>query len=641
MSLYLEHAATVRAQDNFTLNELNEIIEKLARKKAPGLDGITTELLKYAGTGLLQALLDIFNYMKNNIVVPHQWEEVLVTTIYKGKGRKKELCNYRGIFLTSVLSKIFEKLIQSRISTILKEVSKFQAGATSNRSPADQLFLLRGAIDHMIYLKRTVYITFYDYKQAFDSLWLQDCVLSLWNLGIRDSYLPLIYKLNEKAVVTVNTPYGKTTSFEAEQVVKQGAVLASSICSVSTGEICDQDDGAPAGILILPSLAFVDDLAKANVHTSDVRSSHARIVAFSDLKKIGLNETKCFGMVVNEKKSSEPYPQLFVNNTCLKVEKSGKYLGDMINHKNNNDDLISDREKKAIAKLITIFATVTEVTLGAYQFSAHVLMYHAYYVQILIFNAQSWTNITKKDIDKLRVIQMKYLKKMLRVPQATANSFVYLETGIIPIDHEIWRRQFTYLHHILNLDDDDPVRVTYHQMLSLPGEKNWANNMLMLRSKYGTQFRDEDLHGMDVERYKKDVEDCIRKFVFSELKEDCSTKSKTRHLRYQTFREQKYMTLLPPKLMYLVVRIRCGMLNTIHDRPYLYKSDTCRVCGIGDESLNHIINCYAVSDEIRTISSSIYTDEVSMDYAQELAECVEKFYIAEEEITELATLNSS
>ena len=47
-------------------------------------------------------------------------------------------------------------------------------------------------------------------------------------------------------------------------------------------------------------------------------------------------------MVVNEKKSSEPYPQLFVNNRCLKVEKSGKYLGDMINHKNNNDDLISD-----------------------------------------------------------------------------------------------------------------------------------------------------------------------------------------------------------------------------------------------------------------------------------------------------------
>ena len=158
VSLYLEHAATVKSQDNFTIEELIEIIEKLARKKAPGLDGITTELLKAAGTGLLQALVDVFNYMKNNNVVPHQWEEVVVTTIYKGKGKKKELVNYRGIFLTSVLCKIFEKLIQTRINGILKGVSKFQAGATTNRSTADQLFLLRGALDHMTYLKRTVFL---------------------------------------------------------------------------------------------------------------------------------------------------------------------------------------------------------------------------------------------------------------------------------------------------------------------------------------------------------------------------------------------------------------------------------------------------------------------------------------------------
>ena len=46
---------------------------------------------------------------------------------------------------------------------------------------------------------------------------------------------------------------------------------------------------------------------------------------------------------------------------------------------NDNDDLINNREKKAIAKLISIFATVTDVTMGAYQFSAHALMYHTMY----------------------------------------------------------------------------------------------------------------------------------------------------------------------------------------------------------------------------------------------------------------------
>ena len=210
-------------------------------------------------------------------------------------------------------------------------------------------------------------------------------------------------------------------------------------------------------------------------------------------------------------------------------------------------------------------------------------MYHTYYLQSLIFNSQSWTNITNKDIDKLRTLQMKYLKKMLRVPQATANCFVLLETGILPIEYEIWKRQFTFLYHIINLDDDDPVRIMYLQMKTLAGEKNWANNIHLFRNKFGIQVSDVEIRGMDIDRYKSHVRDCLRSFVFNELKAECATKSKTKKLIYQTFGQQKYMTHLPPKHMYIFIKIRCGMLNTIHDRPYLYRADRCRVCGIDFE----------------------------------------------------------
>ena len=172
-------------------------------------------------------------------------------------------------------------------------------------------------------------------------------------------------------------------------------------------------------------------------------------------------------------------------------------------------------------------------------------------------------------------------------------------------------------------------------MKTLPGERNWANNIQLLRTKYGIQFTDEEIQGMNVDKFKKHVRDCIYSFVFNELKIECTTKSKIKHLQYSVFKQQQYMTNLPPKLMYIVVRIRCGMLNTIHDRPYLYKAERCRVCGIGDESLHHILNCYVISDRIQTVSQSIYTDEIPMDYAKEVAQYVEKFYDAEEEVSEL------
>ena len=109
----------------------------------PAHDLITTELLLAAGDGLMVSLLNLFNYMKKTITIPHQCEIVTITTIYKGRGSKRELINQKGIFLTSAVSKVFEKLVKKRIDSILKNVSIFQAGARSNRGTVDNLFLLR------------------------------------------------------------------------------------------------------------------------------------------------------------------------------------------------------------------------------------------------------------------------------------------------------------------------------------------------------------------------------------------------------------------------------------------------------------------------------------------------------------------
>ncbi len=119
---YLKHAEEVKEQPDFTMDELIAIIKSLASKKSPGEDKITTDLLKAAGKGLLQAILDLFNNMKNKFVIPVQWELVIIKTLYKGKGKKKELVNYRGIFLTSTLCKVFEKQIIIIIFSIITKL---------------------------------------------------------------------------------------------------------------------------------------------------------------------------------------------------------------------------------------------------------------------------------------------------------------------------------------------------------------------------------------------------------------------------------------------------------------------------------------------------------------------------------------
>ena len=55
------------------------------------------------------------NAIKNSHEIPSQWFDVLISTLFKNKGSKKEQVNQRGIFLKQILSKIFERINMNRI----------------------------------------------------------------------------------------------------------------------------------------------------------------------------------------------------------------------------------------------------------------------------------------------------------------------------------------------------------------------------------------------------------------------------------------------------------------------------------------------------------------------------------------------
>ena len=44
--------------------------------------------------------------------IPEDWNQAYIKNIYKGKGSKKNLSNYRGIILNSHIPKMFEKIIE-------------------------------------------------------------------------------------------------------------------------------------------------------------------------------------------------------------------------------------------------------------------------------------------------------------------------------------------------------------------------------------------------------------------------------------------------------------------------------------------------------------------------------------------------
>ena len=108
----------------------------------------------------------------------------------------------------------------------------------------------------------------------------------------------------------------------------------------------------------------------------------------------------------------------------------------------------------------------------------------------MIYNYESWSKMTSKDIAELQRRQLHYLRSISQVSKSTPIAAAYLEFGVLPIQHEVELRKLYFLKSILQKSHDDPVRMLYNEMLKYPCESNWANEVTGLRIRYGLSTDD-------------------------------------------------------------------------------------------------------------------------------------------------------
>ena len=76
-------------------------------------------MLKGAKTVIVKVLVLLFWISWEKSVVPMDWKRANITAIHKS-GQKSEPNNYRPVSLTSICSKIMEKMVRSQIIKYLK-----------------------------------------------------------------------------------------------------------------------------------------------------------------------------------------------------------------------------------------------------------------------------------------------------------------------------------------------------------------------------------------------------------------------------------------------------------------------------------------------------------------------------------------
>ncbi|PNF20902.1 hypothetical protein B7P43_G11183 [Cryptotermes secundus] len=177
-----------------TSTEIFKIIKSLTTKRSHGYDEISVEVLKISSPFIISPLTYISNKMLSAGVFPDRLKYAEIKPCYKG-GCENDPSNYRPISLLTSFSKIFEKIVLSRLNQHIHDhniIVNEQFGFRRQSSTAKASYVLLNEILEALNKQKVVGGVFCDLKKAFDSVNHEILLSKLQYYGIQGRFYDLI-----------------------------------------------------------------------------------------------------------------------------------------------------------------------------------------------------------------------------------------------------------------------------------------------------------------------------------------------------------------------------------------------------------------------------------------------------------------
>ena len=100
---------------DITEQEILDAISHAKADKSPGCDEILNEMLKAGTIAIVPFLRALFQRLFDTGYFPLEWAKSIIVPIFK-KGNVNLCENYRGVSLTSLISKLYTRILNVRIT---------------------------------------------------------------------------------------------------------------------------------------------------------------------------------------------------------------------------------------------------------------------------------------------------------------------------------------------------------------------------------------------------------------------------------------------------------------------------------------------------------------------------------------------
>ena len=521
------------------------------------------------------------------------------------------------------------KLIHGRTYEIVAQsMSDSQIGAQKKKSVRNHLFVLNAIISDVLSSvnKAPIDLTVMDYRQMFDAEDVFISLNALYEAGVKDDILALIYESNRETVVSVKTPNGITKSGIIRNKIMQGDVLgplvSSNMVDKHVGKVAIETGNfyTYKNKVTIPPLAMVDDTLGISLCGLQTKRMSEFLNRRTNLMNLQFGCDKCDKLHIGKRQHEDICTTLTIDsweeeiyeneagNKSVKDTFKGreamneahekKYLGDIISRDGSNKKNIKDRTNKAQGNVNKIVKGLFERPYGKHFFNAAKLMREGILLSGLLNNSESWINVTKKDIEDLEKPDISLLRQIPSKSGNPSKCFLQLELGIIPVKFVIMQKRMNFLYYILNESMDSMLSQVYMAQKEDSRKGDFIDLTNRDRESLNIEYEDEEIKSMTKHSWKKFVKEKVKLAAFTELKNKNSRKEKTKEIHFEELKLSEYLEENErTTLSQIIFSIRSKTMDIKEYQPWKYENNNCIACGISAETIQYFVSCTSYRNE--------------------------------------------
>ena len=425
-----------------TVKDISKIIDKLETKKPPGYDKIRVKDIKEIKEQISPIITKLIRKTIETGIIPHKMKISIHRVIYKN-GDKTNFTNYRHIANSSIIMKIMEKYVASKLVKYLKDFDIIINRQYSYQKNKDTNKLLKDFTDVVNKKLNTQYhilIMFIDISKCFDSLDFNEMEEALKKVGIHYKWFTDFLK-NRNFTVRYRDTYSDMR--QPDTGIQQGSILGPYLYLLYTNDIMDYLKKDETEIFI-----FADDIALITYDKSldnaeqKMQKTYNTMTKYAHDKKLTINNKKTKIMHIRSPQYTTRQIKIKIHDTkCLHKHipldckctqhmenvQQYRYLGITIDTKFKFDIHIDNVCKRLRTCSYYIYY------LGNYvDYRTLKIIYNALVESIIRYGIESWGGTANTHMKKIENVQKRILKSFHRKKQKTIESNIYKLNYFLP-----------------------------------------------------------------------------------------------------------------------------------------------------------------------------------------------------------------